>query len=68
MTHLHQHQQQINKLKAENRKENKAIEEISGDMEGVSDSIEEVTDNMEEVVAALAKAQRLLKKRQTPTK
>lgn len=63
VTHLHHHQQQINRLKAQNRKEDKAIAEITDDMEEVSESIEWVTDNMEEVVAALDKAQRLLKRK-----
>lgn len=33
VSHLHHHQEQINKLKAENQKENQAIEAINEDME-----------------------------------
>ncbi len=62
--HLHHHQQQINRLKAENRKENKAIAEISEDMEEFSDNMTDAAQEMQDVIQALGKAQNVLKKRQ----
>jgi prefoldin subunit 5 len=54
--HFQHHQKEINKLKAQNRKEDKAIEEVS-------DNIEEFSENMDDVLDALEKAQQVLKRR-----
>jgi voltage-gated potassium channel len=62
--HLHHHQQEINRLKAENRKENKAIAEVSENIEDVSENMEDVSENMEEIMQAFEKAHSALKRRQ----
>lgn len=57
LRHLHHHQEQINQLKAENKKTDQTLDEFS-------EEIEDVSEEMEDVIKALDRAQKVLQKRQ----